>query len=590
MDPQPTIVPNFSVVIVGGGPVGLTTSILLSLRSITHLLFERHATTSIHPKSCGINQRTSEIFRKCGIEDQVYAQSAPPETVSRTGWYTSLGPNGKHIVSRDAWGGGEQAEEYSSYSPCRWAMCPQIRLEPILKNRVETLNPGGVLFDSEVTRITQNGSSATVTVQQGESQIEVSARYVIVADGGRSLTDVLGVQWLGQRDISEMVTAHFDAAIRQRHPDPRVFITWFTNPLFGGSIKTGILYPVGPWPSCTETGEEWVFACAKGTLEPKEFETEGMVERIRRTLGLVDLPVKMKSISHWTVNATNAERYRVGRVFLAGDAAHKVPPWGALGMNTGIQDAANLVWKLDMALNAEDERKYDRLLDSYDTERRPIGKSVGEWGLSNLLNHSDVMDVALGMNPKNTAEQNQEAIAPYWDASRVEWAAKQMEVRRALEILDREFKAPGIEVGWFYPSADLYNEGGHSHDGQISSDGERVFRFSVSSTIPGHHIPHNWVRGENGPISVLDFIPLHKLLLLTNCNERAKFNDDRVIHKVVRTGSWEVFSGKWKGSEDVSAILVRPDGIVAWRGERKGLSTETWKRLVDRVLLVAKGS
>jgi 2-polyprenyl-6-methoxyphenol hydroxylase-like FAD-dependent oxidoreductase len=100
------------VAIIGGGPVGLSCSILLSLRNIFHVLFERHHGTSIRPKACGISQRIGEIFRRMGVEEDVIANGAPPNTCSKTAWYSSLGPTVTRLVSRDTWGGGKYAGEY----------------------------------------------------------------------------------------------------------------------------------------------------------------------------------------------------------------------------------------------------------------------------------------------------------------------------------------------------------------------------------------------------------------------------------------------------------------------------------------------
>lgn len=145
-----------SIIIIGGGPVGLSASILLSLRHIPHILFGRHTSTSIHPKACDINQRTTEIFRVMGIEDEAYAHAA---------------------------------------------------------------------------------------------------RYAVVADGGRALTEELGIGWVGERGIVDMVAAHFGtAALRSLHPDPRNFITWFSSPAMGGSTRTGYLYQIGPWPRAGRSG------------------------------------------------------------------------------------------------------------------------------------------------------------------------------------------------------------------------------------------------------------------------------------------------------------------------------------------------
>ena len=138
------------VVIIGGGPVGLVSSILLSLQRVPHVLYERYPSTSIHPKAVGLNQRTLEIFRHIGVEDEVRRQGAPDNTYSRTCWFTSLGPNGREIHSRDAWGGGKYRLFFEEASPSPYTMLPQIRLEPILQRRALELNPGGIKYSSEV--------------------------------------------------------------------------------------------------------------------------------------------------------------------------------------------------------------------------------------------------------------------------------------------------------------------------------------------------------------------------------------------------------------------------------------------------------
>lgn len=134
------------------------------------------------------------------------------------------------------------------------------------------------------------------------------------------------------------------------------------------------MYHVGPYPSTPEN-EEWIFACA---LLPHEkasrFDKNAMLERLHRTLKIPGLEVELKSISHWNINAIVAERYRSagGRAFLVGDAAHRIPPWGALGLNTGVQDVQNLVWKLGIALNAQGTSEQEKLhnwLDTYEKER-----------------------------------------------------------------------------------------------------------------------------------------------------------------------------------------------------------------------------
>lgn len=585
------------LIIVGGGPVGLSCSILCSLRGIDHVLFERHASTSIHPKACGINQRTSEIFRVMGIEDEVYKHAAPPEIAGRTAWYTSLGTAGRLIHSRDAWGGGQYREEYEAYSPSKYCILPQIRLEPILKQRALQLNPHGIFYRSEVVDIEQYGNEVLVTVEDratGNIRTE-RALYAVVADGGRSFTNRLGIRWKGEAGILDMVTAHFRAPIRPIHPDPRNFMTWFSSPEMGGSTRTGYLYQIGPWPDCIvdPSLEEWVFACAKLPSDPATFDQSSMIERLRRTIGVPDLAVEMLSFSHWTVNAIYAERWRLGKIFLVGDSSHKIPPWGALGMNTGIQDVQNLVWKLDLALQYPGQ--YDDLLDTFEHERLDVGERVGLSSLKNMRSHSLIMDKALGVSADQSAEENIREAMAYFDPYHPQYASKKAAVEEASTILDTEFKAPGYEIGWFYPSADINSEGGLDHGGQLNTDGSLVYDFFYQSTIPGHHLPHAWIESRTGErVAIRDLLHLDRLTLF--CNHDAHLaitGDERVAVVVVGPDGWRDQNSTWqklRGVDENGGVLVRPDGIVAWRGPLNEFDGMQWQHLLDRILRVRSDS
>ncbi|KAI8259536.1 Phenol 2-monooxygenase [Colletotrichum sp. SAR11_239] len=436
------------VVIIGGGPVGLTCSILLSLRGISNMLFERHPSTSIHPKACGINQRTTEILRVMGVEEDVYAISAPAEIAGRTAWYTSFGEEGKEVFSRDAWGGGQYAEEYAQHSPSRYCILPQIKLEPILKQRAVELNPHRIFYGHEVLMTEDHGDFADVTVKN-RSTGDVSRRrgtYVIVADGGRQFTTQLGVEWSGEGDLLTMISAHIRSPIRALHPDSRNFITWFTNPAMGGSTLTGYLYQLGPWPEAMTNPEieEWMFVCAQAADDPTKFDAETALARASKTIGIPDLNMELISLSEWTVNALYASQWRVGRHFLVGDSAHRIPPWGALGMNSGIQDANNLVWKLSMALK-DSSRHYDSLLDTYYEERSEVGKRVGQTSLNNMRSHSGQIDRVMGVSALQSQAENLAAGAAFFDKGHPEYAEKQRLIQLASQALDTEFKAPGYE-------------------------------------------------------------------------------------------------------------------------------------------------
>lgn len=567
---------QYPVVIVGGGPVGLTTSILLSRLGVRHALFEQHPGTSIHPKSIGLNQRTIEILRAAGLGDDIAAAAAPPETVGRTAWYTSFGGptplHGRRIAVRDAWGGGAYAEEYAQASPASYTMLPQIRLEPILRDHAEASPLAEVTFGAAVTGVAQDADGVTVTVAAPDGGTrQVRADYLAAADGGRTVPDLLGIGASGPTNLLDMVSAHFSADLSPHLPDPGCLINWFVNPDLGGSIGSGYLYHLGPWTPDGRS-KEWVFACAFGPDDPERFDEDGIRARIHRSLGLPDLEVAPHSISHWYIQSVVADRFRAGRCFLVGDAAHRIPPWGALGLNTGVQDAHNLTWKLAAALRAPE---LAGLLDSYELERRPIALSVAETSLSNFQNHGGVVDVALGISPETPPEEGWAALATLW-ADGPDGDAKRAALDDAMRLLDKEFHAHGAENGFSYPAGVLVPD----TDNPAPPHDMLVHR---PTSTPGHHLPHTWLAGPEDRMSTLDLVRPGRFALLVD--ERAGAWRAAVaaladhplaaLVDVVEVGTGPEsgrerydIEGRWarlRGVGGDGALLVRPDTIVAWR-------------------------
>lgn len=255
-------------------------------------------------------------------------------------------------------------------------------------------------------------------------------------------------------------------------------------------------------------------------------------------------------------------------------------------MNSGIQDAQNLIWKLGLAL--KDPNSYSALLDTYQTERLEVGKRVGETSLSNMRSHSANIDVAMGISMSQTPAENVAAAASFFDPHHPDYARKRALVERASEQLDTEFKAPGYEVGWFYPSADLESEGGPTNGGQTLEDGTLVHHTYFQTTIPGHHLPHAWMQREVVTKAIRDLLSLHRLTLFVETDQNLKAEDDRIEVVRIGPGGWEDTTGRWaehRGVGTSGGILVRPDGIVAWRGNNvEKIERLDWKRLIDRLL------
>ncbi len=567
---------QYPVVIVGGGPVGLTASILLSRLGVRHALFERHPGTSIHPKAVGLNQRTVEILRAAGLAEEIAAAGAPPRTVARTAWYTSFGGptplHGRRIAVRDAWGGGAYAEEYARASPAPYTMLPQIRLEPLLRARAEASPLATVRFGATVTDVVVGPDDVVLTVAADDgTTTQVRGQYAVAADGGRTVADRLGVAMEGPTDLVDMVSAHFTGDLSGVLPDDSCLINWFVNPDLGGSIGSGYLYHLGPWDD-EGVSAEWVFACGFGPQDPQRFDEQGMRARIVGSLGVPDLDLTVESISHWYIQAIVAERFRVGRCFLAGDAAHRIPPWGALGLNTGIQDVHNLTWKIAAALA---DPGLTGLLDTYEVERRPIALAVAETSLHNFQNHGGVVDVALGLSPATPPSEGWAALETLWSDT-PEGAAKRAALDEAMALLDKEFHAHGAENGFSYRAGALVPD-----DDATDLPPDMLVHHPTSA--PGHHVPHTWLRTPEGPRSTLDLPAPGRFALvvgedgdaadawraaLARCGSAVAALVDVVE---VGTGPGAAVrdeSGRWAGLRGVGpdgALLVRPDTIVAWR-------------------------
>ena len=239
------------VLIVGGGPGGLTASLLLSRLGIRSILVERREGTSELPKAHILNQRTMEIFDVCGVADAVYEQGSPIEFMRRVAWYTSLtGPtelHGREIAQRPSWGGGPDAPAYALASPYRLTNLPQMRLEPILRCHAEAKDTAHLRFGHELVALVQDEESATATIFDGRADrhYEVRAEFVIGADGGRTVGDAIGAVLEGRRDLVKMVSSHVTADLGELNRDPAVCIFWFINPDHHGSIGSGVLVKMG---------------------------------------------------------------------------------------------------------------------------------------------------------------------------------------------------------------------------------------------------------------------------------------------------------------------------------------------------------
>jgi 2,4-dichlorophenol 6-monooxygenase len=582
--PFPVAAIEVPVLIVGGGGCGLSASLFLSDHGVEHVLVERHPGTSHVPKAHYLNQRTMEIFRQHGLAEAVAERAAPLEKFGRVRWQTSLTGDReldrRVIYEMDAFGGGALREVYAQAGPVLPVKLPQLRLEPILRERAENRNPGRVRFGHELTGFREDGDRVVAEVRDVETgrTSTIAARYVIAADGGRTLGGALGVRMQGTPGLVDVTTAYFSADLAQWWHDGTI-ITWFLNPY--RQDLSGTLLEMGPtWGrGC----EEWALHFVPGG--PGPLDEHAAAARIREVLGLPGLELKLHGLTRWTVEGVLADRYRVGRVLLAGDAVHRQPPTTGLGLNSAVQDAHNLAWKLAAVLGG---RAGDGLLDSYEAERRPVGRTNVDWSLSTWFHHKIISDAAVGLGPHLPPERRSAAFAAYFDASEAGAAVR----ARAAEILDThraECQAHDLEIGFGY------EQGALVPDGSPPPARAPLRDVHHPTTRPGHVLPHAWLEADGRRLSTHDLVGTGFALLTGPagtpwCEAAGKCPVPITTARIGPGAEYRDVDGTWAAVRQISdggAVLVRPDHHVAWRsaggsGNPTGELADAVRRVLDR--------
>jgi 2,4-dichlorophenol 6-monooxygenase len=561
------------VLIVGGGGCGLASSLFLSRQGVRNLLVERHPAPGRLPKARYISQRTMELLRQFGAADDVYTRSMPLKHISHIRWCTSLAGDGeldrRTFYRIESFGGGSLSH-YAKDSPCESTLFPQVRMEPLLRDLASAEDNGQVLYNHQLMSFTQDDAGVTAVVRDraSEKDFKVRARYMIGADGGKAVGPALGAKVEGQTDLAHMVTVYFRADLSQYWDDDYSMTTWFVNPE-GGSWASGVLGQLGP----TKFGrhsEEWMFHFSFRPDDPSRFEEASLLPRMRELLKIPDLKPDIIGIGHWTVEGVLVDRYRWGSVLLAGDAAHRHPPTTGLGLNSAIQDAHNLAWKLAAVLKGH---AHDSLLNSYEAERRPVAASNIQWALMTFQNHQ-LTDAGIGL-VRGDAELSQANFRRYF-ADNQEGRTRRARLAQIMEVQRMEWQAHDIELGYHY------DVGAVMPDGTPTPDRDPLGQTYVPTTRPGHRLPHAWLEREGRKISTLDLVKPGGFVLLTGRKGSpwAEAADAVARSTGVPIDVVEISDESsvcdtdhnWRHLRAVSAdgaILVRPDQHVGWRSVGK---------------------
>ena len=545
------------VLVVGAGPAGLTAACLLARLGIDALTLTKYATADA-PRAHITNQRAVEVFRDLGIEEQVKARALPSHLMGKQVFATSFA--GRELSRLMTWGtGDDRIGDYRAASPCEMCNAPQHILEPMLLARAEELG-ADVRLHHEVVSVQQDDRFVTAHVRprDGSPEFEVVARYAIGCDGARTVVGRDGAfEYEGESGLGNAVTVWIEADL-SRYTAHRSGALFFT-------ITPGSRDMVGAW-TCVEPWNEWSTIFLRPDLSPNDLDESAVVESVRAAIGDDDVPFRIKKISPWQFNHVVAAEYRRGRLFIAGDAAHRHPPANGLGSNTSIQDAYNLAWKLALVARGHAD---DGLLDTYNDERQPVGRRIVDRANQSVAEMPAWLG-ALGLVPGMADGEVEARLAQLYGPDGEEQRAALL---TGLELMNGQFNAHGVELGQRYQSRAVAEEA--EPPPQAGRDADLYFE---PSTTPGSPIPHAWLAIGDRDVSTLDVCAYDRFTVLTGAGGQAWLDaagkvgaelgvpiEGVPVSLGLRTN--DVY-GDWARRREVGdrgCLLVRPDRIVAWR-------------------------
>ncbi len=523
------------VLIVGSGLAGLTAAVMLAWRGIPPLLVERHVGTSKNPRARGVNFRSMELLRVAGLEpDLVAAGGQSFEDFSITIAESVTGRQIHTILPRGG-GGTSGAFDTSALSPALPCAAGQERVEPILRRHAEALG-AELRYATELVSFEQDaaGVSAVIRDRASGAQQIVRTDYLVAADGHRSpIRERLGIGVHGYGTLSHNVAVVFegdiDSLIGQRH----FALYYLRNPRF-----TGVFVNTDD-PNRAVAGIEY-----DPTLQPpQDFDEQRCLALVRDVLGVPDFAARILEIQTFEFSARVANQLARDRVFLIGDAAHTMPPTGGLGGQAAIQDGYDIAWKLAMVLRGD---AGPTLLDTYAAERQPVAEMTVARQLANFT------------------ERMRPDLAD---------AARHSMTLPGVTLPDYM----GVALGYRCRSPAILTE--------VPDDGELAENPFTPSGRPGTRAPHVLFTYRGRTVSSIDLIGQGLVLL---CGREGSAWARAAAQLATASGiplSVYRIGAELRDPEGTSfsrfavspsgAVLLRPDGLIAWRALAVGAERQS---------------
>ena len=527
------------VIIIGGGPVGLATALDLGRRGVRSVVVERDASTGAEllAKAGTLNERTMEICRFWGIAEDV-ANCGFPDDVNLDSLY---------CTSLDGYFIGNDARPCTNDRvPPEGALemlrkCPQFQFDPILARAVMATGMTEILYGHSFERFEQDEAGVTAYVSSGGEERALAGQYLVACDGaGRRIRRALSLGFPG-----EMLSYSVSAMVRADLTDSK----------FGIRNRYMFLDTKGTWANLTSVDgiDLWRFTLV-GSEEKLDPKVHDISVDVARAFG-PDISFELLRVFPWRRSQCTIERYREGRVFFAGDAAHTTSPTGGHGLNTGIGDALSLGWMLHAVLSGQGGAA---LLDAYEAERKPIAIRNGTFSTSNFANWLGAADFSKVMDDGADA-----------DAARAEVGV------RMSEALNQEWTSTGVGLGYRFEGSPLIIPDG-------TPEPPDTVETYTQTARPGHRAPHAWLgKGR----STIDLFGQGFVLL--------RFDPAVEVESLIAAAGSVVLTLVDITDPAIAAlyerklVLVRPDAHVCWRGDAL---PDDLARLIATVAGFDKGS
>mgnify|MGYP000562845837 FL=1 len=500
---------DIDVLIVGAGPVGISAAMLLHKMGHSVRIIDRREGPQRAPAAHVINARTFEVWRQIGVNvDHLRSLAQDPKAAGQVHWVTKLGGTVLGSLPYE-----RQGDEMLAITPTPLRNLAQHILEPVLVDELSSMGIA-VEYSTQWLSMIQEDESVVSTVSHDGNDEVIVAKYLLGCDGASSaVRHASGITMEGPDNLQSFAMIHFTADLSSLTRECPGVLFWLCDQGMGGTL-------------ISHGGDnEWVYmhpVDADHVVDQSPEVCESMVRSV-----LVDAPIDIQILktSSWTMTSQIADRYRDGRIFLVGDAAHRFPPSGGMGLNSGVQDAHNLAWKLHAVIT---DTADDTLLDTYDPERRPIAQRNAQASLENAFKMIEVFE-ALG-------KPDQEGLS------------------QAISNQQTHFDMFGLQMGFRYEL-----EGSTTPIAPLSDD---VIRNYTPSTEPGCRLPHGWLTRNDQRISSLDLIGLTRTTVIAGPTAEVVGNCLQVGRDFDDPNNWW---GAVLGLADDACITVRPDQHVASR-------------------------